>query len=420
MATIVWEGQSTAVAQVTTYGVTGYDAATTYSVAVGGETITSIIAAGTAAATVSGLATAWNAVTDNPYATTITASVTGVSLKLTADVAGNPFTMVTTATGGTGAWGTAVAVTANAGPNDWDTAANWSTDTVPVAADDVVFRDSGVSVYWGLDQAAVDLTSLIIEQSFTGVIGLARTAFVTGADGSTSELRPEYRQDYLDVGWTTCRIGESHGPGSPAGSSRLKLDNDKAGASTTEIFDTGSSSADANLPAVRLLAANASADVYIRSAPGGVGLAMDDPTETTTIGDLEISDDTPASRVFVGEGVTLSTYTQQGGINSLRAAADVTAVTVKGGDLTMEGDGWAATTLTVEAGTVYANHTDSPASLTTVNLDGGTLDGTQSRRARTWSTVNLRESGSTLRIDPNVVTITTLNDPADAYTLTVD
>lgn len=417
MTTRVWQGQADATAQVSQAGVTGpFDAATEYQVLIGGEIIVSTIGAAGSVAACSGLATDWNA-SVHPYASNITAVCTGAgaTFKLTADGAGVPFTMAVVATGGTGSWTAITTPTANAGPNDWDTPENWSGDTVPVSADDVIFRDSSVDVRWGLDQASVDLASLVIEQTYTGKIGLIRTAVVTGTDGSVATGKPEYRDHYLDIGWDTCRIGEVLGPGTPAGSSRLKLDNDKAGISTTEIYNTSSSSADGNLPAVRLLAAHANADLFIRNAQGGVGVAVDDPAETATIGDIEITDQTPASRVFVGEGVTLTNFTQQGGVNTLRSAATVTLARVLGGELTIEGD-QAVTTITCLGGTVYPN---ASAAVTTINLDGGTVDGTRSRTPRTWATVNLREPGSSLRADDDVVTITTLNEPDGPYTISV-
>lgn len=419
MATRVWQGQADAVAQISQAGVTGYDAATTYRVLVGGEIIADSIAAGTAAATAAALVTAWNLAT-GPYSTPMTASVTGDVFRLTADAAGVEFAFTVAATGGTGAWSAVTTPTANAGPNDWTTAANWSGDTVPISADDVVFRDSAIDVRWGLAQSAVDLASLVIEQTYTGKIGLDRTATVTGADGSVNAAKPEYRDDYLDIGWDECRIGEILGPGSPAGSGRLKLDNDKAGVSTTEVFTTASASADGELPAVRLLAANAGADVRVRSASGGVGIAVDDPAETSTVGDVEVSDETPATSVFVGGGVTISNWTQQGGINVLRAAAAVTAVNVLGGELSIEGDGYAVTTLNVEGGTAYPNSTPTGGNaMTTVNIDGGTVDGSRSRTARTWQTVNLLGPGATLTADSDVVTVTTLNEPTGPYVVSV-
>lgn len=104
----------------------------------------------------------------------------------------------------------------------------------------------------------------------------------------------------------------------------------------------------------------------------------------------------------------------------LRAAATVTAVNVLGGELAIEGDGYAVTTLNVEGGTCYPNSTPTGGNaMTTVNIDGGTVDGSRSRTARTWQTVNLLGPGATLTADSDVVTVTTLNEPTGPYVVSV-
>ena len=422
MTTRVWLGSAPAVAQVDEIAVSAYDVNSQYQLTVNGEVIASTSGAGTTAATASALASGWNAVTGNPYARAITALATGSDVRLTADVAGNPFTVAGNVTGGTGTMGTATGVTANAGPNDWNTAANWSGGAVPtgLGVDDAVFRDSSVPVLWGLAQSGVRLTNLVIEQTYTGAIGLNKRVFVTGAGGATATGKPEYREDYLDIQWDSCRIGEIVAPGQPAGAGRLKLDNARAASSTTTIHNTAAAGTDADQPAVRLLTANAGADILVRSAPGGVGIATDDAGETATCGDISVTDKTVASRVFVGGGVTLNTFTQDGGDNRLEAAAGVTGITVYGGVLAIEGQDYAITDLTVKGGTVYPNNTPTGGNaITTVNIDGGTVDGTRSRAARTWGTVNLQSAGSVLEADDNVVTITALNEPDGPYSLQV-
>jgi trimeric autotransporter adhesin len=420
MTTKVWQGQAKAVAQVDKIAVSAYDAATQYQLKVNGEIIVATSGKATTAATAAALASGWNAVTGNPYAYTITALATGSDVQLTADVAGNPFTVAGAVTGGTGTIGSATGVTSNESPHDWANVKNWAPTGVPVAADDVVFRDSSSPVLWGLAQSGVTLTSLVIEQSYTGTIGLNKRQFVTGSAGEAATGRAEYRADYLDIGWDAARLGENFSIGTAAGSQRLKLDNAKAGSSTTTVFQTASSSVDANQPAVRLLFANAGADLLVRSGAGGVGVAVDDAGETSTVGDVSVSDPTTASRVFLGEGVTLTNFTQDGGENVVRAAAAVTAVSCYGGILNTEGSGWSITTLNAKGGTVYANHTPTGGNaIGTIALDGGTVDGTQSREARTWGTVNLGVPGSSLRADDDVVTITTLNEPDGPYGLQI-
>lgn len=422
MTTRVWQGQAPAVAQVDALAITVYDVASQYQLLVNGEIICFTSGGGSVSNIAIDLANAWNAVTGNPYGTLITALRVSADVQFTADVPGVPFTVTPNVTGGTGAMGTVTGQTANAGPNDWSTPLNWSGGAVPVNADDVVFRDSAVPVLWGLAQSGVTLASLAIEQSYIqpGVIGLNKRVFVTGADGAAVTGKAEYRDDYLDIGWDECRIGEILGPGSPAGSGRLKLDNAKAGASTTTVHNTAVTPADPNAAVVRLLAAHASADVLVRNAGGGVGIATDDADETTTVGDVSVSDKTAASRVFIGAGVTLGTFVQDGGDNILRAAAGVTGITVNGGQLAIEGSGYDIGTLTVNGGVAYPNNMPTGgAAIAAVNIDGGTVDATRSREPRTWTDVNLGAPGSTLRGDTSVLTITNLNEPTGGYSAQV-
>jgi hypothetical protein len=368
--------------------------------------------------TATDLRAALNAST-HPYFSTITWSGSSGSIIGTADVAGVPFVAALTKTGaGTGTVTDFASTTANAGPNVWGTAANWSGATVPGAADTVILRQSTVPIAWDLDQNALSLTRLVIEDSYTGTLGLNRSTFALSASGGNpSSAATEYRQGYLAIQATTVEIGARNPGASALGASRIKIDNRKSAASTTIVYHTAASSADSGLPAVRLLAAHANADLYVLDAQGGVGVAVDAPGETSTLGIVSIADDTGVSRVQTGEGVTLTTWSQQGGTNELRAAATVTTVEVLGGELTIEGD-YTITTLTIAGGNVIDNHIKSGGNaITTVNQTGGLLDGSQSTRARTWATVN-PDSGS-IRIDDSVVTITTLDKPAGLRTLTV-
>jgi hypothetical protein len=422
MATKYWVGRAPAVAQVSTAEVTAYDAGTTYAIIVGTSpfthTISVIGSGGTVTTVAAALVVAWNAST-HPYCTGITASNSSGNFILTADTAGVPFTVATSETGAGGTIGDFAATVACSGPNDASVAINWSDGSLPANDDTVIFRDNAINVCWGLE--GVTATGLIVqvEQSYTGKIGLNAAALATSADGDTvTTTVPEYRKHYMQMDMLSLDVGYHGGAGSPSGSTRIKLDNDKAGASTTTIYNTASSSAESSKPAVRLKAAHASADVYVRYAPGGVGIASDVPGETSTVGVVSVSDTTTASRVYVGAGTTLTTFTQTGGTNVLNAAATVTTVNVLGGTLTSEGN-YTVTTANVLSGTYYSNHIKTAAaSITTLNCKGGTTSTKQTNAARTFTTVNLFR-GCTLAGDDDVVTITTLNEPDGPYSMTV-
>ena len=417
MATKHWIGGATAVAQVATGSIDSVDgtpANNTFTVTVGGIAI-SAVGDTDVATTATNLRASLNAST-HPYFAAVTWSGGTGDIIGTADTAGVPFVAALTETGaGTGAVTDFAATTASAGPNDWSTANNWSDVTVPGAADNVYIRHNAHEIVWGLAQSAIDLTNLYVDQTFTGSIGLKSSEFATSVDAATTDATvTEYRQTYLDIGWTRCEIGDHKGPGAPTGSSRLKLDNDKAGASTTIVHNTAAQG-EGSRPAVMLLAAHASATLEVRKAPGGVGLAVDVAAETSTFGNIDLTDTTSTSSLYVGEGVTSTNYSQRGGTNKLSAAATVTLIKVDGGTLELLGEDYTVTTLTVGGGTVTDKHQSTGVAVTTLNLNGGEVDASKSELARTYTTLN--HEGGTL-VSNAALTVTTYNEPQGLAKLT--
>ena len=416
MATKFWEPKALAVAQIVTVQITGFDAATTYIITIGGVDV-SVPGNTSANQTATDLAAALDAST-HPYfggdgsagSVLISWSAATDTVTGTADVAGVPFTATSNVSGGAGTIGAVTTTTAATGPNFWDDAENWSDGVVPATNDTVYFRGSSIPVAWGLDQSAVDLTAMFIDQTFTGKIGLRRDQFATSADAATLDSSvPEYRDSYLDIGYDALDIGLQRGPGTANGSTRIKIDNDRAAASETRIHNTASAGEN-NKAAVLLLAANASADIEVRAAPGGVGIGTDEPGETSTVGDITVTDTTTASTVYVGEGVTLTNFTQRGGQNELNAAADITAVTTSGGTLLITGD-YTITTFNQNGGTTTDNHTDSTAIITTLNCNGGTIDFT-GRRVASRTVTTLNHEGGAVIADFDQLVVTTNNEPS--------
>jgi len=170
--------------------------------------------------TATALAAAWNAST-HPYFTGVTASAATDTVTLTADVAGVEFIAVSSVTGASGTIGAVTSSTANAGPCDWSTPENWSDGSIPGTSDTVIFADNAVNVCYGLDQSALAINNLFIQQTYTGKIGLARNALVTTADGETTvSTKPESRPSYLSIDADVVEIGKHVGTGSAIGSQR--------------------------------------------------------------------------------------------------------------------------------------------------------------------------------------------------------
>ncbi len=412
MATKYWLGQADAVAQVSTVQVTAYDAATTYKLTVGGVVI-STIGVTDADSTAAALAAAWNAST-HAYCTGVTASDSTDTVTLTADTAGVPFIVTSSVTSGTGTIGTVTEATASSGPCDWSVADNWSDGAVPANGDTVIFRDSAISVCFGLDNNSLALVDLRIEQTYTGKIGLDRKVLVTSEDGDTTDAtKPEYREDFLRVDVDNLEIGKHVGQGTAAGSGRLKISNESTDAATITVYATSSVAAESRLAPVRLKAAHANTDIYIRS--GNVGLGIDEPEENCTLGDIFLNGS--SSKLYMGSGASFENMVQSDGESLLQSDATVTSIKLLGGILTTEGD-YTVTSVTIEGGTLNPNHIKTAGNaITTFNLNGGTVRGDRTSVPRTWATVNM-EIGASLTVDPNQVTMTTLNDPADEYTVT--
>ena len=416
MATVYWEPDAsvTAVAQVTTVTVGGTLSGETFTLTVGDVTVASHTDADTViATTVAALVSAWNA-NAHIYPSQITAVDASPDITLTADTAGVPFVVTLNTPGGAATLGQA-ATTASGSSNDWSVATNWSGGAVPVNSDDVVIDKSSVSILWGLAQSAVTLDSLTVTKRFTGKLGLNSREFQTSSTATSTDVE-EYRQVYLNIKSTVTSLGEHFGTGTPAGSTRIMLDLDST-ASTVTVFDTALTAAETGLPAVRLLAASASTNIFVRSSQGGVGVAVDAPGETSTIGKMFVVSTSANTVVRLGEGTTLTTWEQYGGNNTIEAAATITTITSWNGNLRTEGD-YVVTTGNCRGGTWTANHIKTAGNaFTTLNVDGGNMAARGSGAARTWATVNFK--AGQIKADSSVVTITTLNE-ADSGPYTAD
>jgi len=389
MATVHWRGGVVAVAQVDTGEITAFDAASTYTVTIGGYDI-SVAGTTDAATTAAALVSALNLST-HPYFAAVTWSVpSGAEVRGTGDVAGVPFAAALTVTGGTGTVSDFSTTTACTGPHHVNAADNWSGGALPGAADDAVV-DGGPSLLYGLTAlTSIALNALEVRQSFTGNIGLDVIEFATSVDGATGNPSVrEYRATHLEVQADEIVIGEYVGPDTPAGAARLCIEQKKAGASLLDVRDTATTTLNAR-PAVRYLAAHASADVVVHAAPGGVGIAVE-AGETSTVGDVHVAGDDAGTSVFVGQGTTLTSFEQIGGASRLAAAATVASIVCHGGTLAITGYDYLVTALDVHGGTVTDAHDNTGGDeWTTINVYGGTLVLPRtSDAARAYTTLNL-------------------------------
>lgn len=400
MATIYWEGKADAVAQVHTGSIDSVDATPSnndFTVTIGGVAVT-VTGDTDVATTATALRTALNAST-HPYFSAITWSGTGGDIIGTADTAGVPFVAALTETGAGSATVTDFAeTTANAGPNVWSTAGNWSGGAVPTGSDDVIIENSSVPILW-LPSSAQSLNSLTIRKSFTGVIGLKTDTFATSATGEDTS-KPEYRTDYLKVSTAQCDIGEHFGTNSVVGSGRLKIDFGSATACQITVHDSKTSATETSLQPIRILASNASTDLYVRK--GIVGVATNDPAETSTLGDINVSyidGQTSDSSVFIGVGVTLTNLITTGGTTITESAP--TTISCDAGEVLIAADG-TITNLNISGDVTSSG---SQATITNCSLFSGGIYTTDFNRVTHSNGIDLQRCGIedvTLRVGSHV------------------
>lgn len=418
MATQVYfQGGATAVAQVGTFVITsvsGTPSDTVYTITIGGQTV-SVPGDTDVDTTALNLQVALAAST-HPYFVAVTWTRATDTVTGTATTAGVPFIAVSSDVGGTGVIAAYSATTVSSGPNDLSTVENYDTGALPQANEVLHFKDLAVNVCWGLD--ALDgtaLDGLIVWDTFTGKLGLNWTKFATSADGATEDATaPEYREVYMTVEVTAVdgpiELGKMVGPGLGAGSGRIMINAVDTQADII-VHTTAASSAESGRPAVRLVSNHASTNIFIKSAPGGVGVAAEVPGETCTIGRLSLSG--ASSRLIVGANAAVTTFEQREGsarMTGLTSASEVlTTCTVAGGTFSTEGL-MGITTFNNNGGTVRIEHrARSGNSVGTANLNHGTTITTGTNEARTWTTTNLDPDKATLTYDPADLTLTTTN-----------
>ena len=398
MAATTWEGRLVARAQIDTVTVANtWATGDTATITIGGKALVLTVGTDTTVTQVAlAIKEMINNVTeadqtgtgDHTFSATndivdITATSAAGVVTVTADTAGVPFTMTASeVTAGDGT-ATRAAGTANQSPNDANAAGNWSNG---VPTDIAIIKDSASSLKWNLDAlAAVEMTSVTIESTFTGDIGLPPERVTAGA--TFAEPHEQYWQ-FKDI--ATLKIGEGDG----TGSSRIKIDlSVGTNPSTVYVYLTAASSG--GIPSV-LLKSPSGKNNILYNYGGSVGIAA----LAGEVADFAtITQSGSASELVIGaDAVNLDELNVSAGTVDCRIA--YTAANITGGTVTVGGVGVPAIT-NIYGGTVTFNSTATP---TTVNLGGGTC--THNGPAPT----NLNQTGGTV----------TINGPGAMTTLIVE
>lgn len=223
-------------------------------------------------------------------------------------------------------------IVAGTGPHHFDNAANWSTNSIPVDNDQIVFKDGAIDCRYNLSQSAITPLSVDVYKSFTGAIGLPEVR----ADGSRETL-PRYLRlgNAADgVASTTVNIGLGE-EGTGEGPSVVRLD---FGDQVINTFVRYSQFGTTNR-CVSVIGTAATNKAYITSGDVAFGLYPDD---TVTLSELHLlpeggEQSGDSLRVTTGDGATVATLMQQGGV--LELAKPATSITVLGGLCTVSGSG---------------------------------------------------------------------------------
>lgn len=383
MATTYWIGNAHATRQIDTVTFAGTWAATpdTVTATINGKDL--IVSVGTGTTTAQVAATfmeAWNAASrvDGTGSTTNSsnfggqefgefaecyAEILSTSLSVVRIIArkpGVPFTL--TVTESTAGDGTATEATAQAatGPWHWDNGDNWSGGAAPSDDDVVVFKDTNVSVKYGLPNGSKEVT-IIQNQSFTGQIGLPPI-------NAENPQKPyyEYRQRYvrLDDAGGGSDIAHRFGMGEGTGSPLINIKHSTVKISPV-VYNTGTPQVP-GLKALNICAGKDTSTINILN--GHVDFSTQDGT---TCAFVTVKQSGGNTRSDSGIHTTGAAVTISGGRSVIGGGALAT-VNVRGGHLRFEGQTGTVTALNVlPAGTVeYA----STATITTLVVKEGTFD----------------------------------------------
>lgn len=379
-----WNGGATAVAQVKTIRFTtsaasdvvtitmeaedGSTQAVTHTVA---DTNNNTTAAAVQAACASSSQSLFQQVTFTVATDTVT---------VTAGLAGRPFTLTVTDDGSTAY--TVADPTANAGPNDFNTAANWSGNTKPASDDLVTFSGGSFDVLYGLNQSAIVLRQFSVTRGYSGNIGTNTAALriqVDDGDGEdTLNLGGSGTYYSFDGDYPIVNITRNLNTTKVAGELREVnlIGPDVGGTITIDAKDAPS----AEGADIQIVNVSPTARIVIPSTATQTGHIVQD---SGTVELSAVTKSTKSSLLLSGSGVFVTKGS--GSVHSNSATITPAAITVLGGlyrhesDADFSGIGSGGTKLAlfggrVDMSRVGANTGGEFLSIGPAKIFGGTLD----------------------------------------------
>lgn len=375
MPTNRWLPKQKKTAQVVTTTITAADAGTTYKILIGSKFYTSLgLATVTLIAT--DLYTQLIASTEPEFQRITWTNPSAGVVKGVAKIAGTPFTVVFSVSGGAGTL-SQVATTANTSPNDINDALNWTLGATPVNGDDVLFDVGGTneSALWNLGAlSAITANSITRKRSFKGRIGLPEIN--TDASPFTEYLATEFALGLQGAFAVLIEQPSSDRP------EQIKLN---TGTTQTTLTIQGDSPGSINSECLWWRGTHASNVVNVE---GGSLAVAPVASSAATIATLTAK----GVAVRLGSGVTLATF------NNLGATAEIagtfTTLTQQGGSTTQRGNAINLTTCTVQGGRFTYMATGT---ITTMVIgSAGVVDFTKDNRARTVTNKISGYRGATL------------------------
>jgi hypothetical protein len=387
MATKYWVGRAASVTQITKVVFSSIVSTNTYSVTINGKTVSAVAASTSLGDLIDSLVNAWNSSAEPEHREMVAArreDPTLSGLQLTGINPGVPSTVTAAATTGSA---TVTQPAVASGPNFWNVAGNWLGGSLPAAADDIVVRDSSVSILYGLTDTN-NYASLKIESSFAGTVGLPDTNAVG---------YPEYRSTRLTLG-TGSAIVVDLGYGVGAFSGRIRLD--VQGSNVTYTVSGAGSNFGAAFP---FELRNPGAGSTVRVYAGGV---LVNSSTTGTVAALDvIQRDTVAAapQVSIMQEITCTTIEVYGGTLLLEGSA-TTLIARERAQVTVARE---AAVATVKVSSQARINWDSSGGITTkLHVEqAGTIDFGRVGTSKTVAACDLFAGGS-------------LHDPLDNITLT--
>lgn len=337
MAVIKWNGGASSTAQVSTVTLnndfndsetavaitlTAEDGSTTQSVSITPDgTDEAVIAAALQAACAASSQTLFQAITFTQASNVVT---------LTAKVAGVPFYFASSITGGAGT-STDATGTANSGPNDWNTDANWEGGSAPSGSDDVLINGSSYAIVYGLDQSATSFASVRVGPSMRADVGDAANGYMLACDATTLTIETTSGKVLFSGDTTDTIITATQASGSAvmlSGQHSTLVVSGEAVRGTVDLTTGASSSTITWVRTNRAAKLTASAGVTCTNLRFGSGSA---DWRGGNITNLDLYGGTFVQR---GSGAQ-TTVDVFGGVYDYRSSGTITTLAVVGGDMTL-------------------------------------------------------------------------------------